>query len=177
MKKTMTVWLAAPLLAAALGSTEARAQATDATAPTTDTAAGTAHTLSDIDFLAGCWAGTMGSLDMREQWSAPAGNLMLGSTHYLREGSVVGFEFGMFSEDASGVTMWPYPGGERSEHGFPLVRVENGGQDFVFENMEHDFPVRIVYARTGADALAPRIEGRDGDARGWSLRRTPCPGG
>lgn len=163
MRNEVRPWLTALLLAITLGLT------------TTDGHAQTPYTLDDIKFLAGCWAGTMDSLDMREQWSAPEGGLMLGSTLYLRGESVAGFEFGMFSEDASGVTLWPYPNGERSEHGFPLVRIGENGQDFVFENLAHDFPVRIVYARLSVNELAPRIEGRDGDARGWSLRRAFCP--
>jgi hypothetical protein len=48
--------------------------------------------------------------------------------------------------------------------------------EYVFENLEHDFPVRIVYVRVGADRLEPRIEGRDGDASGWTLERVDCPG-
>jgi len=177
MKTFPSVWLTAPLMAMALGApaTPAPAQVTPASAATTGNGTDAPYTLADIRFLAGCWAGTMGSLDMREQWSEPEGGLMLGSTLYLEAGSVTTFEFGLFSEDDSGVTLWPYPGGEKSEHGFPLARVSDDGQEFVFENLEHDFPVRIVYARVGVNEMAPRIEGRDGNARGWSLRRTFCP--
>lgn len=121
--------------------------------------------LNDLAFLAGCWAGTMEALDMREQWSEPEAGLMLGTTRFYRDGEAVDFEFGMVVEDESGVTLWPYPRGERSEHGFPLVSTTD---EYVFENLEHDFPVRIIYARTGPDRLEPRIEGRDGEARGWS---------
>jgi hypothetical protein len=60
-----------------------------------------------------------------------------------------------------------------SEHGFPLVSVDG---EYVFENLEHDFPVRIVYVRVGEDGLEPRIEGLDGSGTGWSLNRAPCPG-
>lgn len=144
-----------------------------ALAPGDPATAQEAYSLDDIAFLAGCWSGTMGSLDLREQWSEAEGGLMLGTTRFYRDGRPVDFEFGMFSEDENGVTLWPYPRGERSEHGFPLVRV---GDEFVFENLEHDDPVRIIYARTGPDELAPRIEGRDGSSRGW-LRRVACPEG
>ncbi|MDA0328707.1 MAG: DUF6265 family protein [Gemmatimonadetes bacterium] len=134
----------------------------------------TPFTLADISFLRGCWTGDMGSLDMLEQWSDPDGGVMLGSTRYLRDGRVVDWEFGMFLETESGVTLWPYPKGERSPNGFPLVST-NG--EYVFENLNHDFPVRIIYARAGDEALNPRIEGRDGKARGWSLQRAPCTDG
>ena len=131
------------------------------------------YTLQDVSFLAGCWAGRMGSLDMTEQWTDAEGGVMLGTTRYLRDGSVVDWEFARMVADDTGVTLWPYPRGVISEHGFPLVST---AEEHVFENLAHDFPVRIVYAREGDDALTPRIEGRDGDARGWSLNRVDCPG-
>ena len=79
----------------------------------------------------------------------------------------------MLFEREGVVTLWPYPKGVRSERGFPLVREEDG---YVFENLEHDFPVRIVYVREGEDRLAPRIEGSDGQGPGWQLARVACPG-
>ena len=135
-------------------------------------AAQEAHTLADVAFLAGCWHGHMGSLEMTEQWTDPAGGVMLGATRFMRDGAVVDWEFGRIVEDASGVTLWPYPRGVISEHGFPLVRTDG---EYVFENLAHDFPVRIIYVRDGEDGLFPRIEGHDGAGPGWSLRRVACP--
>ena len=131
------------------------------------------YTLDNLSFLSGCWAGRTGSLDMREQWTGSAGGAMLGTTRFLRGGAVVDWEFARIVEDEQGVTLWPYPKGVISEHGFPLVDTEG---EYGFENLEHDFPVRIIYARTDENALTPRIEGRDGNGRGWSLRRVDCPG-
>ena len=130
--------------------------------------------LADVAFLTGCWAGQMGDLDMREQWTTAAGGMMQSTTKFIRDGKVVDFEFGMIVESEEGITLWPYPRGTVSEHGFPLVRA---GKEYVFENLEHDFPVRIIYVRDGPDALAPRIEGNDGEGPGWSLTRVECPGG
>ena len=129
-------------------------------------------TLADVAFLTGCWAGQMGSLDMREQWTTAEGGMMQSTTKFIAEGQVVDFEFGMIVEDEQGITLWPYPRGTISEHGFPLVRA---GEEYVFENLEHDFPVRIIYVRDGPDGLAPRIEGNDGEGPGWSLQRVMCP--
>jgi hypothetical protein len=158
--------LALMLCAAALGSpAKAPAQGVDA-------AAGSGA-IADLAFLAGCWAGRMGSLDMREQWTEAEGGVMLWTTRFFREGRLADFEFGMVVEEDGVPVLWPYPRGERSEHGFPLVSTEGA---YVFENLEHDFPVRIVYVRDGADGLTPRIEGRDGEGTGWMLERVACPG-
>lgn len=134
---------------------------------------GQAPSIDAVAFLAGCWAGEMGNLEVREQWSEAEGGVMLGTTRYFRDGRLADFEFAMIVEGEEGVTLWPYPGGERSEHGFSLVSSDEGS---VFENLLHDFPVRIVYARGGAGELLPRIEGRDGEGRGWRLEPVACPG-
>ena len=131
-------------------------------------------TLADVAFLTGCWAGQMGSLDMREQWTTADGGMMQSTTKFISDGKVADFEFGMIVESEEGITLWPYPRGTISEHGFPLVRADD---EYVFENLEHDFPVRIIYVRDGPDALAPRIEGTDGEGPRWSLHRVECPTG
>ena len=131
-------------------------------------------TLADVTFLTGCWAGQMGSLDMREQWTTADGGMMQSTTKFIRDGQIVDFEFGTIVETEEGITLWPYPRGTISEHGFALVRA---GDEYVFENLEHDFPVRIIYVRDGPDVLAPRIEGNDGEGPGWSLHRVECPTG
>ena len=42
---------------------------------------------------------------------------------------------------------------------FKLVKCVNG--EFIFENLDHDFPQRIVYKNPQPDSLYARIEGRD----------------
>jgi hypothetical protein len=124
--------------------------------------------------MAGCWSGRTGSLRLSEQWSEARGGIMLGTTRFLRDEAVVDWEFGRIEEDGEGVTLWPYPRGSISEQGFPLVRT---GEEIVFENLGHDFPVRIVYAPQGPDSLRVRIEGADGRGQEWSVEREACPSG
>lgn len=107
-----------------------------------------------------------------EQWTSAEGGMMLYTTRFVREGEVVDWEFGRLEETDEVVTLWPYPRGTISEHGFPLVSTDG---EYVFENLEHDFPVRIVYTRVGEEGLEPRIEGRDGGGTGWELAKVDCP--
>ena len=42
----------------------------------------------------------------------------------------------------------------------------------VFENPQHDFPVRITYWREGSDQMGAKIEGKDGrGAESWVFTR------
>lgn len=131
------------------------------------------QSMEDLAPLVGCWEGGTGTVDMREQWSDADGGTMLGTTRYLRDGALVGFEFARIVQTDTAIVLWPYPGGERSPRGFPLVGV---GTELTFANPEHDFPVRIIYRVVADDQLAPRIEGADGEGRGWVLNRVSCPG-
>ena len=159
-------WCAAIALALSVAPvrTEAQAVRTEAQA---------ARTLDDVAVLTGCWAGEMGPLTLEEQWGAASGAVMLATTRFIREGLVVDWEFARMVEDSAGVTLWPYPRGTISEHGFPLVSTDGA---LVFENLEHDFPVRIIYEVVSDDELRPRIEGTDGQGPSWWIQRVPCPG-
>ena len=129
-------------------------------------------TLHSVAFLSGCWSGRSGAVQLREHWSEAEGGVMLGTTRFFRDGAVVDWEFGRIVESADGVTLWPYPRGVVPQQGFGLVRA---GTELVFENLEHDFPVRIIYRRDAADGLRVRIEGADGDGQEWSIERVACP--
>jgi hypothetical protein len=137
-------------------------------------AAQTSFSLEDVRVLSGCWAGTEGVAELRESWTEPTDGVMLGTSRHLRGGAVVDWEFARIVHDSAGVTLWPYPRGVPSAHGFPLVRA---GAELVFENLAHDFPVRVVYAVVGPGRMRPRIEGTDGRGPSWYLERVACPEG
>ncbi len=157
------VWALLPMFVVALAASPGQAAGQEAT-----------PSMDDLAVLVGCWEGGMGPVQMREQWSDAEGGVMLGTTRYFREGVLVSFEFGRIVATDTAIVLWPYPGGQQSPRGFPLVR---GGTEVTFENLEHDFPVRIIYRVQDDDHLAPRIEGSDGDGRGWELVRTACTPG
>lgn len=53
----------------------------------------------------------------------------------------------------------------------PFLLVECDEDHAVFENLEHDFPQRILYTRHGDDAMTARIEGPgDGEVRTIDFR-------
>lgn len=134
--------------------------------------------LAPVAFLGGCWRGgaSSGTTVIEERWTSPAGGVMLGTTRFLRDGEAVGFEFGHIRAGAEGVVYTPYPGGERSPHGFRLTTAAPGRA--VFEAPEHDYPRRILYSLGPDGGLDVRIDAGAGDPspRGWSLRSVPCGG-
>jgi hypothetical protein len=168
----VTYQLAALALAcasAAPGTAAPREAARSAEAPRS------ARGLEQLRWLAGCWEMQRGTRTSVEMWMAPAGGLMLGASRTVADGKVVEFERMQLAERDSGLVYTALPSGQ-SEASFTSVAVGEDG--FTVENLQHDFPQRIIYRRAGSDSLVARIEGpgRNGGTRGvdFPMRRIAC---
>lgn len=135
---------------------------------------GQAPALGNLAFMAGCWNGEArrGAAIIKEHWTAPTANVMLGTTRYIAGDSTLSWEFTLIEGGAAGVVMTPHPSGQAPVP-FRLVGGATGAA--VFENPAHDFPQRIAY-RLEADTLVVRIEADVPERRGreWRMTRAPC---
>lgn len=140
------------------------------------TAVGAAHAqesarVETLGWLAGCWSGTIDGLEMEELWLAPRGDVMLGLHRDTKKGRPAGFEFLRIAQTSEGVAYFASPQG-RTPTPFPLKEVT--ASRAVFENLQHDFPKRIIYERRGNEQLCARIEGAGGEKEGsqeWCWKR------
>lgn len=135
------------------------------------------HDLSRLGWLEGSWYGVEKGLGSEEHWTSPAGGGLIGMHKDVRGGRMTGFEFlriGMVDDaGASGgsIAYVASPGGAPPT-AFRLK--ELGEQSVVFENLEHDFPQRIIYRLDTDGALQARVEGVvDGQVASmeWTWRR------
>ena len=125
-------------------------------------------------WLAGCWAQERGERGSIEMWMPPAGGAMLGMSRTIRDGKAAAHEFMQIRVASNALVFIALPSSQR-EATFTAVR--NADREIVFENLEHDFPQRIIYRRTGAETLSARVEGmREGKLRGidYAFKRTTC---
>jgi hypothetical protein len=138
-------------------------------------AAGAAPMTEQLHWLAGCWAPVGGEPGSGEQWMAPAGGSMLGSSRTLRRGVLREFEFLHIRDTAQGLVLIAWPSGQK-EAQFPAEKVDARG--VIFHNPAHDFPQRVIYESPDPDTLDARIEGqRNGQLRviRFPMKRAPCP--
>lgn len=123
-----------------------------------------------LEWMAGFWVGIEHGTRMEELWMRPAGGVMLGLHRDIDSAGLVWFEYLRIETTESGIAYVTSPQG----HGttvFPLK--EAARERVVFENLEHDFPQRIIY-RLEDDGLHARIEGlEDGKvkAREWIWKK------
>jgi len=131
--------------------------------------------VADLAWLAGCWQPEGSESGSTEQWTAAAGGTMLGVSRTVKGGETVAYEFLQIRERAGGGLEYvAHPSGQR-ETPFALLRLE--ARAVVFENLEHDFPQRIVYRLEAEDRLHTHIEGEvQGEVKTilFPMRRVRC---
>jgi hypothetical protein len=129
-----------------------------------------------LGWMQGCWAMVNQERAIEEQWMAPRGNTMIGSSRTVQGNSLVGYEFMMIREQGSGYGLEVRPSGKA-----PVLFNSSAVTDssVVFENPQQGFPQKIGYRRDGENAIYAWIEGKtDGEIHrvGFPYRQVVCAG-
>lgn len=129
--------------------------------------------LARVRWLAGCWELQRGQRTVIEVWSRPNGAMMIGGSSTTNAGVVREFEHLRLTAEGDSVVYTALP----SSQAMTAFRGTLSDSGFVVENLQHDFPQRILYTRRGADSLVARIEGPGPNGtRGisYAYRRAEC---
>ncbi|HWM28264.1 MAG TPA: DUF6265 family protein, partial [Woeseiaceae bacterium] len=128
-----------------------------------------------LNWMSGCWVSIDEEAGSGEQWMLPAGGSMLGMSRTVRDGKTVAFEFLRIAEDNDGsIVLTALPSGQQMAT-FAMLR--QSGNEVVFENLQHDFPQRVIYRLTPEGMLVGRIEGTvNGDSRSvdFPMKQMEC---
>jgi hypothetical protein len=132
--------------------------------------------IESLGWLAGCWEGNYSNgRTVSEQWMKPFGNIMMSISRTVKNGKTIAYEFVRLEQSDDGSIRYiAHPSG-RQEASFTLVKLE--GTKAVFENLQHDYPQRVIYHLVSADTLFARIEGTiNGREKGsdFPYRRVKC---
>ncbi|MBK5258470.1 MAG: hypothetical protein JJE51_02685 [Thermoanaerobaculia bacterium] len=109
-------------------------------------------------WMAGSWGGTIDGTAMEEHWTSPGGGMMVGMHRDVSAKGKTSFEFLRIELHDGKPVYLAMPGGGPVTP-FPFKSQE--ASKIVFENLEHDFPQRIIYWRKGK-SLCARVEGTMG---------------
>ena len=171
-----------PLLAAAFVAMPATAQTTPAPAePKAQDAGG----LASLAWLAGCWRGTAGPREFREQWMPLQGAMMIGVSQTIEKGATQGYEYLRLETRPDGVFYVASPPG-KAEAAFRFEgqtfekAMEHNDAVFTFVNPKLEFPQRIAYRRATEGWLYATVEGTVAGAERkftYPMRRIDCESG
>jgi hypothetical protein len=117
-----------------------------------------AQTLEDLNWMSGYWVASEGGTTLEELWMPASGGIMVGLNRSVYVNGRSAFEYLRIAESGSSVVYLASPGGAVPVP-FTLKKVTD--TKAVFENLEHDFPQRIIYSLSG-DQLTTRIEDKSG---------------
>ena len=109
-----------------------------------------------LAWLQGCWAMINQDRAVEEQWMAPRGKTMIGTSRTVQGASLVSYEFMLIRQDGDRIAFEIRPSGRA-----PVIYNATALTDssVVFENAQHGFPQKIGYRRAGDNAMHAWIEG------------------
>lgn len=114
-------------------------------------------TITDLKWFSGYWEMVKGERKTEEFWFPPTGNTLLGVSKTVKNGKLTEHEFMKIEQDSIGDIYYRVIPSSQQLTSFKLI--VHDGNKVVFENLQNDFPQRIVYEQTNTDSLHARIEG------------------
>lgn len=112
--------------------------------------------VDDLGWMSGYWLSCGPQGEVAETWTDPRGGQMIGHGVTLTPRGRTDFEM-LRIAPADGVAA--YHAQPRGQAPTVFKAIEADGDHVVFQNLENDFPQRIIYRRQGADIMTARIEG------------------
>lgn len=114
--------------------------------------------LQQLSWMKGTWTRQEGEQHQEEHWTSPDGGTMMGVARTIVGTRTVEFEFlRIVQTKPDRIVYYASPGGRCPATPFELKQI--GSERVVFENLDYDFPQRIIYWRDTDGSLHARIEG------------------
>lgn len=128
-------------------------------------------TIADLAWISGGWqTASEEGRQIEEHWTSAAGGSMIGMSRTLAGDKTVQFEYLRIEQRADGIYYVAHPKARFPGTDFKLTK--SSATEAVFENPQHDFPKRIIYRKTGDDALTASIDGGEGSkAMSFAFRK------
>ena len=160
--KITTLLLAVPLLAATV-------QAAEPVAPAPGPLASV--TVADFAWMTGTWQGEVEGDFVEDQWSEPAGGVLMGMFRWVKggkDGKIAMYEFLSIEPGTEGPILWlrhfnpKLVGWEDKEGALAFYLVSYKPGEAKFDNRNPEEPIRMTYRREGDDRLIAVLERTEG---------------
>ena len=133
--------------------------------------------VTTLGWMAGCWRQLEAGDQIDEVWLAPASGTMVGISRTIERDSTRSWEHMLIRPGTAGNLVFEAaPSGQESA---VFVAALVSDTAVVFENLTHDFPQLIRYARMSGDSLRATISGTVRDrvrTIDFHYARVSCPG-
>ncbi|MBP6004623.1 MAG: hypothetical protein KA746_14405 [Pyrinomonadaceae bacterium] len=133
--------------------------------------------IAGVKWLTGCWQkenDKSGTLTL-EQWTTSDGGTSFGIGRTFKSGKLVSWELMRIAQDNESAKFFAQLPNAEKATGFALKMATK--DELIFENLQNDFPQRVIYRNAGHEKLAARIEGKNGEkemAIDFPFKRVKC---
>lgn len=128
-----------------------------------------------MSWLVGCWQSKGAAPGSGEQWMLQEDGVLYGTSRFVKDGKiVVGESMQIRAQKDGRLAFFAQPASQQPAV-FPLLKITQ--TEAVFENLQHDFPQRIVYRLEDSENLDASIAGmRKGKLRtiAFPMHRIHC---
>jgi len=115
-------------------------------------------TVEKLAWLTGCWLVDGAEPGTGEQWSTAAGGTILGASRTVKGGKTTEFEFVQIRITEPGQLAYIVQPSGKAPVIFNLLR-QDKPREFIFANLDNDFPSRIIYRHDSDRILHASITG------------------
>jgi hypothetical protein len=117
------------------------------------------HHLEDFGFFLGKWSMETNKGTVYEEWAIGDRDKLKGSSYRIKDGDTTLLENLELSVEKDGVYYIPTVINQNDGQPVKFKLLSWKNQVYIFQNLEHDFPQRIVYFPKDKNNLHARIEG------------------
>ena len=113
--------------------------------------------MADLAWISGTWVGEAEGSFVEEQWSAPAGGVMMGMYREVVDGKIGMYEFLALEPGPEGPILWlrhfnpRLVGWEDKEGAVSFHLVAARPDEATFDNRDPAKPARLIYRRFGTE--------------------------
>lgn len=116
--------------------------------------------LENFKWLVGSWSNITPEAQLYEIWRVENDSSLFGESYMIVERDTTFYETIRLEARGNEVFYIPNVSGQNNNQPVSFKMVADSSGEFIFENLQHDFPQRIVYNNSEADVLNARIEGQ-----------------
>jgi len=120
---------------------------------------------ANFDWLTGKWKVDSSKSEKYEEWHVD-GKRLKGEGYTIKDGQKHVFET-LFIENFAG--QWAYIALPKGQQITLFALVSQDKNTYIFENKEHDFPGRIIYAFDGEKAIHVSVQDGNDPSKGFKL--------
>lgn len=113
----------------------------------------------DFDRLCGKWMDVNKGKAFNEEWNRKSDNMIVGKGYVLSENDTVFIENLSIQIDENSIVYSAEVSNQNNHMKVPFTAVQQTKNEVVFENVQHDFPQRIIYKLKSENELRVAIEG------------------